>query len=216
MKNCRSNRNFLSALLLFCAFLTGCAHLNSEIGPSLPANPDIGVGNSTEHDVLEKIGVPTQVSATPSGFVFLYEHNDVTENQLGFTLNVPIMKWFKFIYARSKLTHDAWLLSFDTNQVLLAWGKEDYKTPLGQGAAVQLLVTAQNLVDSSPVRQPATQHQWGEAWLDSLPQVLNTAQSPEDGRYGLEQSTAPTDVGQHALEMIEPLPPKLQAIQSKR
>ncbi len=215
MKKCLSNRA-LCALLLLCASLAGCSHLTSEIGPPFPVSPGIIVGKSTSHDVLEKVGVPSEVSASPVGFVFLYEHNYVAENQLGFTLNRTVMKWFKFVYARSKLTHDAWLLCFDTNDVLQAWGKEDWKAPLGQGGALQFLVTAQTLVDSTPVRQPAPQHLWGEAWLDSLPQILNSAQSLEDGRFGLEQSLAPSAVGQHALEMIQLLPPKQQAIQSKR
>ena len=216
MKKCHSNRELPCALILLCVFLTGCSHLTSEIGPPFPAHPGIVVGKSTSHDVLQKIGVPSQVSATPAGFVFLYEHNDVTENQLGFTVNVTIVKWFKFIYARSKLTHDAWLLCFGTNDVLQAWGKEDWKAPLGQGAALQLVVTAQALVDSTPVRQPSPQHDWGEMWLDPLPEALNSAQSLEDGRFGLEQTLSPADVGQQTLEMIQPLPPKLQAIQSKR
>jgi hypothetical protein len=203
-------------MLLLCAFLSGCSHLTSEIGPPLPATPEITVGRSTSEDVLEKTGVPSQVSATPAGFVFLYEHNDVTENQLGFTLNRSIVKWFKFVYARSRLEHTAWVLCFDTNQVLQAWGKENWKEPLGQGMAAQFLVTAQTLVDSSPVRQPATQHEWGEMWLTPLPQALNVAQSLQDGRFGLEQTLAPTAVGQHTLEMVQPLPPRQQALQSKQ
>jgi hypothetical protein len=215
MKRCLCNRKFRYALLLLCAFLTGCSHLTSEIGPPLPAAPGITVGRTTSQEVLEKVGVPSEVSASPSGFVFLYEHNYVAENQLGFTLNVTVMKWFKFVYARSRLTHDAWLLCFDTNQVLQAWGKEDWKAPLGQGAAAQFLMTAHTLVDSSPVRQPATQHEWGAMWLDPLPQVLNSAQSLQDGRFGLEQTLAPTAVGQHTLEMIQPPPPGQKAKQSQ-
>jgi hypothetical protein len=203
-------------LLLLGACLTGCSHMTSEIGPPLPANPGIVIGKSTEQDVLNKAGVPTQVSATPTGFVFLYEHNYVAENQLGFTLNLPVIRWFKFVYARSGLTHGVWLLCFDTNDVVQAWGREEWKKPLGQGMSAQLLVTAKALVDSSLVRQPATQHEWGEMWLNPLPEVLNSAQSPEDGRFGLEQTLTPADVGQHTLEMIQPLDPTQQARKSRQ
>src|SRR5215469_6557069 len=143
MKKFLSNSTLLFLSLLFCAFLTGCSHLTSEIGPPPPRTPQIAIGTSTLQEVLDNVGVPSQVSATPAGFVFLYEHNDVTEFQVGFTVNRSFVRWFKFIYGRSWLTHDAWLLGFDTNQVLQAWGKEDWRTRLGQGAAAQLLVKAQ-------------------------------------------------------------------------
>lgn len=216
MKRCLSNRKLLCALLLLSVLQTGCSHLTSEIGPPLPEIPQITIGKSTEHDVLREVGVPSQVSATPAGVVFLYEHNDVREFQVGITVNRSVVKWFKFVYGRSWLTHDAWLLCFDTNLVLQAWGREDWRTPLGQGAAAQLVVQAQTLVDSTPVRRPASQHQWGEMSLDPLPQALNADQSLQDGRFGLEQTLDPTAVGQHTLEMIQPPPLKEQAKQSKQ
>lgn len=216
MKRCLSSKKSLCHLLLLCGFLTGCTHLTSDIGPPLPKTPGIVIGRSTPQDVLNKAGVPSRVSGTPAGLVFLYEHNRVREFQVGLTVNRSVVRWFKFVYARSKLTHDAWLLCFDTNDVLQAWGKENWTGALGQGAAAQFLVTAQELVDSSPVERPAIQHQWGEMWLNPLPQGLNAAQSLQDGRFGLEQTLAPTAVGQHALEMIQPLTPKEQKRQTRQ
>lgn len=223
MKKCPSNKNsrgivrlWRTVLLFLLPTLAGCSHLTSEIGPPLPVTPAITTGQSTLGDVLKSIGVPSQISASPAGFIFLYEHNGVTENQLGLSVNYPVLDWFKFVYAHSRLNHEAWLLAFDTNGVLQAWGEENWEKPLGQGAAIQILITAQSLVDSSQVRRPAAQHEWGEMWLNPLPEVLNTSQSPKDGRFGLEQTLAPTAVGQHALEMIQPLLPKQQSKQLKQ
>jgi hypothetical protein len=223
MKKCPSSRNpgatirLVSSALLVSGllFVTGCTHLTSEIGPPLPSTPGIVTGKSALGDVLKNVGVPSQVSASPAGFVFLYEHNGITENQLGLNANYPILRWFKFVYAWSRFRHEAWLMTFDTNDVLQAWGRENWDKPLGTGAAAQILVQVQGLVDSSQFRRPASQHRWGEMWLNPLPQVLNTAQSPQDGRFGLEQTLAPTFVGQHTLEMIQPLPPRKAKKNSK-
>jgi hypothetical protein len=216
MKKCPSSKNpagivrgKLRVLCLFVVlFVTGCSHLTSDIGPSLPASPGIATGKSTLGDVMTTVGVPSQVSATPGGLVFLYEHNEVVENQIGININFPVLRWLKFVYASSGLRHEAWLMTFDTNDVLQAWGKENWKKPLGTGSAAQILFTVSSLVDSTLVRRPSSQHRWGELWLNPLPQVLNTPQSPQDGRYGLEQRLAPTFVGQHTMEMIQPLPPR--------
>lgn len=216
MKKCLSSngpvwsaRLAMSVLFLACAFFsTGCSYVSSDIGPSLPSAPAITTDKSTLDDVVTTVGVPSQVSSSAGGFVFLYEHNEVIEYQIGISLDFPVLRWLKFVYASSGLRHEAWLMTFDTNDVLRAWGKENWKKPLGTGAAAQILVTVSSLVDSTAVRRPASQHRWGEMWLNSLPEVLNTPQSPQDGRFGLEQRLAPTFVGQHALEMIQPLPPR--------
>lgn len=215
MKKCPSSngpriaRLGMLALFLVCIFLaTGCSYLTSDVGPSLPSEPAITTDKSTLDDVITTVGVPSQISSSAGGFVFLYEHNAVIEYQLGISLDFPVLRWLKFVYASSGLRHQAWVMTFDTNDVLRAWGKEDWKKPLGTGAAAQILVTVSSLVDSTAVRRPASQHRWGEMWLNSLPQVLNTPQSPQDGRFGLEQRLAPTFVGQHTLEMIQPLPPR--------
>jgi hypothetical protein len=216
MKKCPSSngsaqigRLAMPALFLVIAFFaTGCSYLTSDVGPSLPPAPAITMDKSTLDDVVTTVGVPSQVSSSAGGFVFLYEHNAVVEYQIGISLDFPVLRWLKFVYASSGLRHQAWVMTFDTNDVLRAWGKEDWKKPLGTGAAAQILVTVSSLVDSTPVRRPASQHRWGEMWLNSLPQVLNTPQSPQDGRFGLEQRLAPTFVGQRTTEMIQPLTPR--------
>ncbi len=201
--------------LAWILLATGCSHLTSDVGPSLPPTSGIVTGKSTLGEVITTVGVPSQISASSGGFVFLYEHNEVVENQIGISIDFPVLRWLKFVYASSGLQHEAWVMTFDTNDVLQAWGKEDWKKPLGTGTAAQILITVSSLVDSTAVRRPASQHRWGEMWLNSLPQVLNTSQSPQDGRFGLEQRLAPTFIGQHTMEMIQPLPPR-QAKKAKK
>ena len=137
----------------------------------------------------------------------LYEHNNVEEKQLGFSINAPVLYLFKFVGAKAWLEHQAWLVTFDTNGVVRGWGEEHWRTALGWGAGAQLLVTVSGLVDSSQVRRPAPQHDWGKSSLARLPKALNAGQSLDNGWMGLEQTMSPTAVGQRTLEMT-PAPQK--------
>ena len=144
----------------------------------------------------------------------LYEHNAVRELQLGFNIDAPVLSWFKIVGAKSWLEHQACLLTFDSDDVLRGWGDEQWRKPLGKGGGVQILVTVASLVDSSQARRPAPQHRWGMSSLEPLPKVLNTGSSIDNGAFGLEQTLAPTAVGQRALEMT-PTPTKAQKKKQK-
>jgi len=186
----------------------GCSHLTSEVGQPLPRKPtDLVIGSSRVADVLSTVGPPSRISATAGGFAMLYEYNGVEENQLGININVPVLRLFKFVGAKSWLEHQTWLVTFDTNGSVRAWGEEHWRRVLGRGGGAQILVTVASLVDSSQVRRPAPQHEWGKSWLVPLPKLLNSGQSLDNGSLGLEQTLAPTAVGQRALEMT-PAPRK--------
>jgi hypothetical protein len=195
----------LGVIWLVGAVTSGCSHLTSEVGRSLPLKPeDLSVGQSHNRDVLRELGPPSRISATAGGFAMLYEYNGVEENQLGFNIDAPVLSWFKIVGAKSWLTHQAWLLTFDANGVLQGWGEERWQTVLGRGGGVQILITVASLVDSSQVRRPAPQHEWGKFCLGPLPKVLNSGSSLDLGTLGFEQVLAPTAVGQRALEMTPP------------
>jgi hypothetical protein len=192
----------LSALLVL---VTGCSHLTSAVGRQLPARPaQLAIGQSHLGEFLRVAGPPSRISAAAGGFAMLYEYDGVDEKQLGFNVNIPILNWFKFVGAKSWLEHQAWLVTFDTNGVLRAWGEEHWRKVFGTGGGVQILITVSSLVDSSQVRRPAPQHDWGKAWLAPPPKVLNTAQSPDHGAFGLEQTLTPTAIGERTLEMTPP------------
>ncbi len=196
---------WLALICLASPLMVGCSHLTSGVGRPLPQKPaKLMVGTSTVSDVLNTIGPPSRISATAGGFAMLYEYNSVDEKQLGFSISAPVLRWFKFVGAKSWLEHQTWLLTFDTNGLVQSWGEEHWRNVLGKGGGAQILVTVSSLVDSSQVRRPAPQHDWGRSWLVPLPRGLNSAQSLENGSFGLEQNLAPTAVGQRALEMTPP------------
>jgi len=205
-ENSLARAGVFSALLCFgSAVLMGCSHLTSEVGRPLPSKPAALVtGSSQLSDVLRTVGPPSRISATAGGFTMFYEYNGVDEKQLGFNINAPILRLFKIVGARSWLEHQAWLVTFDTNGIVRGWGEEHWRNPLGRGGGVQILVTVASLVDSSQVRRPAPQHEWGKSWLVPLPKLLNSGQSLDNGSFGLEQTLAPTAVGQRTLEMTPP------------
>lgn len=195
----------LAVVLVLLAITTACSHLTSEVGPRLPSpRGDIRVGTSRVGDVLRMAGPPSRISAVAGGFTMLYEYNGVEEKQLGISINAPVLSWFKFVGAKSWLEHQAWLVTFDTNGIVRGWGEEHWRNVLGRGSGAQILITVASLVDSTQVRRPAPQHDWGKGSLVPLPKALNYGQSIDLGTSGLEQTLAPTAVGQRALEMTPP------------
>jgi hypothetical protein len=204
----RRRRGFLprAAILLLVfplsALLSACSHLTSEVGRHLPPKPAaLVIGKSHLSDVLGVVGPPSRISAAAGGFAMLYEYNAVEEKQLGFNIDIPVLYLIKFVGAKSWLEHQAWLVTFDTNGIVRGWGEEQWRTVLGRGAGAQILVTVSSLVDSSQVRRPAPQHDWGKSSLAPLPKALNAGESLDNGSLGLEQTLAPAAVGQRTLEM---------------
>lgn len=203
MKDKRSKK---VCVLLTCltSVLTGCSHLTSEVGKALPASRSKIQRGSSVNDVLRVAGPPSKISAAADGFSMLYEYNGVEEKQLGINFNVPVLNWFKFVGAKSWLEHQAWVVTFDETGIVRGSGEEHWRKPLGTGGGVQILVTVASLVDSSQVRRPSPQHDWGRSSLVPLPKSLNFAQSLDQGAFGFEQSIAPNVVGQRTLEMTPP------------
>jgi hypothetical protein len=198
----------MAGIGLTAMLLSGCSHLYSKVGQPLPSRPTaLEIGHSHLGEVLKTIGPPSRLSATAAGLAMFYEYNQVEESQLGFNIDAPVLSWFKLVGAKSWLEHQAWLLTFNQNGILQGWGEERWRTPLGRGYGAQILITVSSLVDSSQVRRPAPQHDWAKGWLMPLPRLLNSAYNPDTGMVGLEQTLAPTAVGQRTLDMT-PAPRK--------
>jgi hypothetical protein len=190
--------------LALAVLAAGCSRIVTDVGPPLPQRTslDLAPGHDAIRDVLASLGPPAQISAAAGGgCVMLYEHNAINENQLGFDIPYGIPEYFKLVYARATLEHDCWAMTFDPHGTLIGWGEERHRIPFGSGFALQFLVSAKGLVDTSEISVPATQHRWGMASLCPLPQVLNTAQSLTSGADGLEQTPSPPSAGQHTLDM---------------
>ena len=193
-----------TALLALAVCHGGCAHLTTDVGAPLPPRASVGltVGESTVGNVTHALGPPTQMSALPGGgCAMLYEHNFVSENQIGFYVPYGILAYLKLAYGQANLSHQCWTMTFDSQGVLRSWGEERHDSRLGRGFGAQLLVSAKGLVDTSDVRDPAMQQEWGMECLHPLPQTLNEAQSLTSGASGVEQNLTPTGVGQRVTEM---------------
>jgi hypothetical protein len=154
--------------------------------------------------VLGELGPPHQVSRLPEGFAFLYEYSAISEFQFGFSANLPVVRWFKFVKAWNHLDQESLLLTFDDRGVLRSAGSAGWKESLGGGSAVQILFVSISLSDVSEILRPADAHFWGKQLVQPLPVALNSASSPRTGEHGLQQRIAPDYAGQQTLEMTKP------------
>ncbi len=195
----------LSTCLVILVMLTGsgCAMNRKKLNQNLafPRQPYVdGVAHSD--DVLDELGPPLKISALPHGYAFMYESLDVVELQLGFSLPVPVINWFKFVFAQADYDHQVLIYQFDDEHRLVASGGEDTHFDLGDSTAIQPILTVEAMFDTSSVENEIVSFvEWPAFCLLPLPQTLNRAQSVDAGMAGLEQrGTAPT-VGQRSSEM---------------
>ncbi|MCK4565466.1 MAG: hypothetical protein KAU94_12425 [Verrucomicrobia bacterium] len=159
-------------------------------------------GITHSDDVLDELGPPLEISALPHGYVFMYESLDVLEFQLGFSLPIPVINWFKFVVAQADYDHHVQIYQFDDEHRLIASGGEDTHFDLGNSTAVQPILTVEAMFDTSSVENEVVSFvEWPAFCLLPLPQTLNRAQSIDTGTAGLEQRGTAPFVGQRSLEM---------------
>jgi hypothetical protein len=193
------------ALTVWLCLLAGCSSFQTEMGRPLSAETNNFAEARTRVDtVVHELGPPHQVSRLPDGFVFLYEYSRISEFQLGFSMNVPIVRWLKFLKAWNQLEHQSLVLTFDQQGVLRGEGSGNLQQSLGGGGGVQFLFAVMSFSDVSDFLRPAEAHGWGETLLQPLPVALNSDESLRSGEHGLQQRIAPDYAGQHTLEMTQP------------
>jgi hypothetical protein len=196
-------------LILSCGsgllLLSGCSSFRTEMGRPVQARAgEFAEGQTRVETVVRKMGPPNSATRLPQGFAFLYEHSTVRELQLGFSVNVSLLRYFKFVHAWNSLDQDALLLSFDDHGVLQSASSGEWRESLGGGNVVQFVVNVMSLSDLSNFLRPADAHFWGTMLLEPPPVGLNTAQSLRTGEHGLQQRVAPNYAGQQTLEMSKP------------
>jgi hypothetical protein len=192
----------LTALLAGLACGLGCSSFRTQMGRPLPTGTEqFAEGQSRVEDVARQLGPPSQASQLSPGFVFLYEYSAIREFQLGISVNVPILRYFKFVHAWNHLDQQALVLTFDDQGVLRSAGGGRSKESLGGGSAAQPVFVSISLSDVSRILRPADAHDWGESLLKPLPVALNSAQSLRSGEHGVQQRIAPGNAGQQTLEM---------------
>ncbi len=196
---------FIIAMMAAPSLLAGCSSFRTEMGRPLSAEARGFVEGRTRVDtVLRSLGPPNQVSRLPDGFAFLYEYSLMSEFQFGFSADIEVFRWFKFVHAWNRLSQETLILTFDAQGVLRSVGSAKWGESLGGGTAVQILFTAMSLSDVSKFLRPAETHGWGKALLQLPPITLNSAQSLRSGEHGFQQRIAPDYAGQHTLEMKKP------------
>jgi hypothetical protein len=194
-----------AALILALVFSNGCSSFRTEMGHPLCCTADSFTNGQTRLEtVVDRMGAPNAATRLPDGFAFLYEYSRVNEFQFGFSVNVSVLRYLKFLRAWNKLEQQALLVTFDNDGVVrnasMGWWKES----LGGGSAAQLIVSVQSLSDVARLLRPADANFWGERLLEQPPTGLNSAQSLRTGEHGLQLRVVPEYAGQETLEMARP------------
>jgi len=191
--------------------LTGCSSFRTEVGRPLaqPAAPLVE-GETRFETVMHELGPPHAVSSLPDGFVFLYEYSRVSEFQWGISLDFLRMPYFKLVKGDSHLSESAHVLAFNEEGILTAQGSGVWREKLGGGGALQFIISALSLTDTTAFRRQPDALLWGRGLCQRPPVSLNSHQDPRSGRNGLQQRIAPVFVGQATLEMTRPKPIKIK------
>ena len=191
--------------LLTVSLLTGsgCALSRKKLNQNLvfpEQSYQDGIAYSDE--ILDELGPPLKMTALPHGYAFMYESLDTLELQLGFSLPIPVINWFKFVFAQADYNHQVLVYQFDDKHRLVASGGEDTHFDLGNSTAIQPIITVEAMFDTSNVENDVVHFtEWPAFCLLPLPQTLNRAQSVDTGMAGIEQRGTAPRVGQRSSEM---------------
>ena len=189
--------------IALCAWLAGCARFEHDIGATLDEAVLERVGAGAHYaEVLDALGPPTKMSALPDGMVFVYENARITERQYGLILPGEVGKWIKAVYASADADIETIVFVFDARGRLNSSDAEVWNTDAGAGMSLTLLFSTGSFTDTEQYESsPARSLDWGKA-LTMPPLVsLNDRQNLETGLNGIQLTTSPRAVGQHALEL---------------
>ena len=196
-------RNSAASNLFVCFLLTGCSVLHKEVQSGVTLDHAAYQEQRVHyHQVLNNLGPPARLTASPEGFAFIYEDLVVDELQLGIGGRGQFWEWLKLSFAGTTLERRSLLFQFDQDGTLKSAGMRKTEEDLGKGGALQIILQVKQIVDTSEYEDDAlAATRWGASLLDPPPKTLNTKQSLISGATGLEQSGTTTKVGQHTLEM---------------
>ena len=200
----KTNRFYYSVLVVLVLIGTnGCMWNRKRLNQNLIVPEQIyqkGITHSDE--VLDELGPPLKMTALSHGYAFMYESLDTLELQLGFSLPIPILTWFKFVFGQADYDHQVLVYQFNDEHRLVTYSGKNTHFELGSSTAIQPILTVESLFDTSNVENEIVSFvEWSEFCLRPLPETLNRAQSLDMGTGGIEQrGTAPT-AGQRSLEL---------------
>ena len=187
-------------ILLACGLLSACSQWRYDLGIPLAKDIAIPAQYTPLAEALALLGPPLRMSSTDSGFVLAWEHWDIRENKIGFSLGFAGADAMSIDWGRAKVKGEFLLLGFDHEHRLTDSTFTDWDSYAGGGKALQPFVGLVPVVDVDDLLVRMPQHRWGAASLDALPTTLNTDNRPDMGQNGIEQRGTPTTVGQRSLE----------------
>jgi hypothetical protein len=190
-----------AALALAACMQLACSQYDYDLGDPLSRSqlPDPAQQLHLT-DVLEQLGPPLRISATPAGYVLAWEHWDIKERKLGFSLGFAGADLLSVDFGKARAKGEFLLLGFDHSHRLTDAAFEQWDNETGGGRAIQPLGSLVSVVDVDDLLEPLPQHRWGASSLDTLPETLNAQSRPDTGQNGLEQRGTPDAVGQRSLE----------------
>lgn len=195
-------RSLFLCLIVAPAVLSGCAHLEHDIGSPLPIDSlDTLPEGSHYAEVLSQFGPPTKLSALPDGMVFLYEHVALTERQYGLILPGEIGKWIKAVYASADAEVEVMVFIFDEKGMLRGADNQAWSADAGAGMSMTLIFSAGSFTDTEQYEKSAARSlEWGKFLTLPPLVVLNDGQNLETGANGVQLTTNSKGIGQHTLE----------------
>ena len=193
----------LGSLLLAIALLGGCVQMrHHELGlPLLRADVPDPNDSVTMRQVMERLGPPMRLSATPGGYVMAWEYWLVTERKIGINLELIGVDFISADWGRAGVRGDFLLMSFDRQHRLLTAHLEQWNREVGEGQGVQVFLNAIEVVDIDDLLGGLPAHDWGFGSVEPLPTALNRDNRLGMGQGGIEQRGTQGGAGQHTLEM---------------
>jgi hypothetical protein len=193
------------APILFLAAVCGCTTIHMNV--DRPAGPAAKQPLDGMHyyAVLDLFGPPSQISALPEGFVFLYDSLAEIERQLGVSFGKVYndIELLKLSFGRATLRPQYFVVVFDQHGMVRAGGLYEGEKKIGGSMVLQVVFTVIPTTDMSYLKVPPVQEDWGLSLVEQPPIALNASGDFGSGTAGVEVRGAPKAVGQHSLEMPE-------------
>jgi hypothetical protein len=208
------SRRVPTRLVLICltlGALPGCYHLMHDAGEPMLSRVEAMEGRDLHYgEVLRKLGPPSSLTATSTGFAFLYEHIASREWQVGVSLGFPLerigvetqLPMPKLTLASGSEDAQTFVAEFDREGKMVASSFSRREESLGWGFGLTPPLVTRDLVGAG-ASNPRRQNRWGMALLRRLQYTLNAHQDLDAGTHGLEQSGTPVSVGQRTLEWVD-------------
>ncbi len=152
-------------------------------------------------EVLDILGPPQRLSATPGGYVMAWEHWQVSETSIGISLGLMGVDGLSVDWGEAKVDAQFLLLTMNSKHQLVSHTFSQWSGNAGGGSAIQPFVGLVSVVDVDDLVTRMPHHDWGGYVLKPLPEALNSASAPDPGQGGIEQRGTPTGVGQRSVEM---------------